>query len=189
MSETESLREAAKTIREQIDQKVAAIKSDPVMMDVLKLQTALNTLEGLMGEPSTSLAHLFGMQDEASTAMRPDEFYGLSALDAAKKYLEKRGEARPFNEIVEAIRAGGGKVESEEDLKLSLARSTYEVAKVNENTYGLVKFYAHVKRGRKRKGESEAQDADTDHEDLADVGEGTVPFVAAASADSKAMKK
>ncbi len=75
---------------------------------------------------------------------------------------------RGIDEIVQAVRAGGGRIDSEEDLRLSLSRSTYEVAKISENMYGLVEFYAHIKRerGKKKKvGVSESQDAELEHEE------------------------
>jgi hypothetical protein len=170
---SDTLRDAAKAVRQQLDEKVAAIKSDPAMAEVLKLQAGLNALESLAGDPSTTLAQLFGMDRvdaPAAPLIRADEFYGLAPLEAAKRYLKKRGEARQFDDILASIRAGGCRVESEEDLRLSLARSTYEVAKISENLYGLVEFYSHIKRerGKKKKGLSEGQDAEIEREETAE---------------------
>jgi len=145
---------AAEELRRKIDEKVGVIKADPNMAEVLRLQQGLNALEEIVGQPKSTLAQLFGLDAptaEASTSVysiRPDEYYGLDPLDAAKRYLKRRGQARPFKEIVEAIRRGGCKADNEQDLKMRMARSTYEVAVLPDEHYGLVEFYPHLKRGK-----------------------------------------
>jgi len=153
-------------LRNELDLRVAAIKNLPAMAEILKLQQALNALESAAGEPATTVAHLFGLDTEQDSRVRPDEFFGLSPLEGAKRYLKKRGEARPFEEILASIQAGGCRVDSAEDLRLSLSRSTYEVAKVGEDLYGLVEFYPHLKRERKKKraGMNEETDAEIERE-------------------------
>jgi len=147
---------AADEIRRQIDEKVALIKADPVMNEVLKLHEVLNGLEKLMDQPRTSLGDLLGFATEEASrlpgppSVRFDEFFGLAALEAAKKYLKKCTDARPFQEIVDAIRSGGGKVESEEDLRKGLSRSTLDMVKIGDR-YGLREHYPHIKIGKKRK--------------------------------------
>ncbi|MBV8518154.1 MAG: hypothetical protein JO197_12200 [Acidobacteria bacterium] len=145
---------AAEELKRKIDEKVMAMKADPSMAEVLRLQQGLNALEEIVGQPKSTLAQLFGL--DAPTAdsgasgysIRPDEYYGLDGLDAAKRYLKRRGQARPFREIVEAIRRGGCKVDNESELKVRMARSTYEVAVLPDEHYGLVEFYPHLKRGK-----------------------------------------
>ena len=58
-----------------------------------------------MGQPPTALSVLFGLEEGGE--IRPDEFYGMSGLEAAKRYLKKRGQARPFDEIGEERAEGG----------------------------------------------------------------------------------
>jgi hypothetical protein len=72
-------------------------------------------------------------------------------LEAAKRFIKKRGRACTLDEIVSGICAGGCQDVKEEELGKSLSRSTLEVAKVGEDLYGLVEFYPEVKRERKRK--------------------------------------
>ncbi len=146
----DSIRLAAEKLRQELDQKVEKLKADPIMAEVLRLHTALNTLEDLLQEPHTSLAVIFGMDKSSEVQIRADEFYGLQPLEAAKKYLRKAGEARPFQEIVEAIVKGACRVSDEDTLRRSLIRSTADVAKVSEDLFGLVEFYEHVKRGKRR---------------------------------------
>ena len=152
---------AADDLKRQLAEKVEAIKALPEMAEVLTLQQALNALEDVLKAQRTTLAEAFGLNKEVATAIRPDEFYGLSPLDAAKKYLKKRGEARPLSEIIEAIKSGGCSVGKADDLRTSLSRSTYEVAKVGEDLYGLVEFYKHLKRGGKKKNGGEDQGSAT----------------------------
>lgn len=161
---------AADDLRQKLAEKVEDIKALPEMLEVLKLHQALNALEDVLEAQPTTLSELFGLDTGSSTPIRPDEFYGLSALDAAKKYLKKRGRARPLKEVVEAIKAGGGASTSEEDLRLSLSRSTYEVAKVGEDVYGLVEFYPNLRRGKKKKADETPSTTMTP--DPADSGNG-----------------
>ena len=137
-----------------IQEKVAEIKNNPAMGEILKLMQALNSMEDLMSEPRTSLAQVFDLQLETEPSqhtIRFDEFVGFTPLEAAKKYLKKMKEARPFLEIVEAINGGGGKIGSEDELKTSLSRSTLEVVKIGER-YGLLEHYPQIKRGKKKRG-------------------------------------
>lgn len=138
-------------VRKQLEEKTAELRASPELAELLKLLHALNTLEELAGQEQTSLINVLGLQNSNGIAIRSDEFYELQPLQAAKKYLKKRGEARPLAEIIEGIRKGGGRVDSEDELRMSLSRSTYEIAKVGHDLYGLVEFYPHVRRGAKRK--------------------------------------
>jgi hypothetical protein len=56
-----------------------------------------------------------------------------------------------FTDIVAGLRAGGCTQFDEDALRRSLIRSTYEIAKINDDLFGLVEFYPHLKRGRRRR--------------------------------------
>lgn len=157
-------------IKTEISTVVDSIKTDPRLEALRKLQAALNNLEDIAGHPKTPLGALLkfdsgATEHVAGAFVAPDEFFGLEPLDAAKRYLKKVGPTRKsadFQEIVKAIRAGSGDPGNEDRLRVSLARSTFEVAKVGEDRFGLLEYYPHVKRGspgRKKKGESEVQSA------------------------------
>lgn len=158
---------AVEEIRSQVAGHVEALKSHEAMGSLLKAMPALNSLEDMLGQPRTSIAALFGGMDigasgdggagsrqsttgSAVSRVRFDEFYGVGMLDAAKRYLKKCTNARPFQEIVEAVQAGGGKVESENDLRTGLSRSTLDVVKIGDS-YGLLEHYPHIKRGGKKR--------------------------------------
>lgn len=146
---------AVDELKRKISEKVEALKADPTMAEVFRLQQGLNALEEIVGHPKSTLPQLFGLDAPAgesaqasAVAIRPDEYYGLDPLEAAKRYLKRRGQARSFREILESIRRGGCKVENENELKVRMARSTYEVAVLPDEHYGLVEFYPHLKRGK-----------------------------------------
>src|SRR5689334_15059796 len=109
------IRAAVEELRRRIDENVAQLKSHPALAEIGRLKESLNSLETLLGEPKTSLGTLLtfgigseGDEPELARFIRFDEFVGIGALDASKRYLRKRKDARPFDEIVLAIRAGGG---------------------------------------------------------------------------------
>jgi hypothetical protein len=145
-----ALNAAVEELREQLAASIESLKEDPKMAEVLKLHAALNTMEELIGAPPTSLSAAFAL--EPSMTVPPGEFYGMNALKAAKRFLKMRG--RPgasLNEIVAAVRAGGAKIDSVDKLRVSLGRSTTDVAIVGTGHYALLEFYPHVQRGKKGK--------------------------------------
>lgn len=145
---------AADEMRQMIEAKIGEIKSDPRMAEVLKLHQSLNGIQDLLGEVRTPLEELFGLTASAATPSKPvvrfDEFAGYTTLEAAKMYLRKMSDARPFREIVSAIVQGGGKVDSENQLQVSLGRSTLDIVKINE-AYGWIDNYPHIKAQRTTK--------------------------------------
>jgi hypothetical protein len=149
---------AAAEARRLIAEHVETVKQYQPFREVIRLHAGLNAIEDLMQQDRTSLGDLFGLGDIASTGSTPltrvkfDDFVGLQTLDAAKKYLRKATDARPFQEIVDAIKAGGGKVDDEDALRTGLSRSTLDIVKIGDR-YGLLEHYPHIKRGgKKRKG-------------------------------------
>ena len=155
----EAYRNALAQARNDLAAKVEEVKSSSLMTEILELHQTLNGLESLLKEPKTSLGSIFNLtkeEGETSTRVRFDEFYGLSALDAAKKYLKKCQDARPFKEIMEAVIDGGGKVDSEDQLKMSLSRSTLDVVKINER-YGFIDNYPLIKAQRASKARKQSK--------------------------------
>jgi hypothetical protein len=138
-------------LRSEIEGHVAAIKGEPSWAQIEKLYRALGTIEELADQPRTSLVELFGISDGAGrdVRVRQGEFYGLEPLEAAKRFLKKKGEAASLDVILAGLETGG--VKADKDLlRKSLSRSTWEIAKVGEDLYGLLEFYPHVKRGKKK---------------------------------------
>jgi hypothetical protein len=143
-----SLTNLVNGLKQELERAVAEIKSDQKMSKIFSLHQALNTLEESCGASKTDLADLFAFRSSATT--RPDEFYGVEPLEAAKRFLRKKGMAAAFAEILSAIRSGGCEVGDEEELRVSLGRSTRQVAKIGTDLYGLVEFYPDLRRGRPR---------------------------------------
>jgi len=124
------------------------------MSELIRLHAGLNAIEDLMQTPRTLLSNLLGLGDLIGNGSSPlsrvkfDDFVGLRDLDAAKKYLdEKCSDARQFQEIVDAIKAGGGKVDSEDALRTGLSRSTFDIVKIGDR-YGSLKHYSSKRRGK-----------------------------------------
>ncbi len=160
----EALNAAIDELRDQLATSIEAIKEDPKMSEVLKLHSALNTMEGLVGAAPTSLAAAFAL--EPSMIVQPGEFYGMNALRAAKRFLKMKGKAgASLPDIVIAVRAGGAKIESVDKLRVSLGRSTLDVAKVGLDHYSLLEFFPHVQRGKKGKTSAEGEPTDDDDEE------------------------
>jgi hypothetical protein len=56
-------------------------------------------------------------------------------------FLRKRGKPASLADIISGIKAGGGNPGPEGSLRTSLTRSTYQIAKINDDLFGLVEFY------------------------------------------------
>jgi hypothetical protein len=150
---SDSFTETIAKLKSEIEGHVVSMKAQPSWTQIEKLYRALGTIEELAETPRTSLVELFGIEDGTTgknVASKQGEFYGYEPLDAAKRFLKRKGEAAPLDNILAALELGG--VTANKDaLRLSLSRSTWDVAKVGEDIYGLLEFYPHVKRGAKGK--------------------------------------
>jgi hypothetical protein len=171
---SDTLNAAIEEMRDQLADSIERIKQEPKMAEILRLHSALNTLEGLVGVPPTSLSSAFAL--EANTMVEPGVFYGMNPLKAAKRFLKIKGKPASLNEIVSAIREGGVVVKSIDKLRVSLGRSNQDVAKVGPDHYGLLEFYPHVQRGKKGKAEEGVLSLDDDDDDSDDEGEGKPPL-------------
>src|ERR1017187_10033792 len=150
-----SLNETIEKLKAEIGGHVTIIKSNPSWAEVEKLYRALGTIEELAEAPHSTLVELFGIDDGAGTGgkfvrVKDGEFYGLEPLEAAKRFLKRKGEAATLPVIMEALKTGGVTA-NEDTLRLSLSRSTWDVAKISDDLYGLLEFYPHVKRGGRGK--------------------------------------
>jgi hypothetical protein len=169
----EEIRSAANAIRKEMDGRIAAIKANPEMAEVLRLQRALNAMEDLIGDQHTTLAQVFGLDAEQQNrpSVRPDEFYGWDQLEAAKVYIKKFKEARLFDEIVAQIKAGGGDVQNEKQLRTALGKSNFDVVKIGDY-YGWRENYPQAKRGARGSGvKGSTQTADGDEPEPTDASE------------------
>jgi len=162
MSEFEPMIE---TLKAQLETHIATIKSNDAWSQVEKIYRALGTIEELAGTPKTSLSTLFGFDDAGvSTSVTQGEFMGMDALDAAKLYMEKKkAVASSLDEIMEALKKGGAQSVNRDALSLKLSRSTWDVAKApGQELYTLVKYLPHLKRGKKKSGQTEEPETPTD---------------------------
>jgi hypothetical protein len=155
-------------LKSEIAGHVSQLKANPSWIEIEKLFTALNTIEGLSENPTkTSLAEVFGFSSNGETvSVQAGEFIGMDALEAAKLYMEKKkATASSLDEIIDAIEKGGAQNPTRDALAMSLARSTWDVVKApRQELYTLAKYAPHVKRGRKK---PEKNESDSDSESSA----------------------
>jgi hypothetical protein len=137
------------------------------MGEVARILMVINSIEEEHGLPKTALDSLgpgiswslalgeqVRMTDSntsglptRSNSIRPDEYLGERPLEAAKKYLKRIRQAAHIDQIAEAISKGGAAIKGSDwkgALEESLLRSTLEVVKVSDHTFGLVEFYSEA---------------------------------------------
>ena len=150
---TSSFLDTIEKLKGEIENHVETVKADPAWLQIEKLYRALTTIEDLAEVPQTTLAELFGFVGASvGVSVRPGEFIGMDALEAAKTYLEKKKDvAASLDEIVDALQKGGANLVGRDSLRTSLGRSTWDVVKApGQELYQLVKHSPHVKRGKKK---------------------------------------
>jgi len=89
--------------------------------------------------PSMSGAFIGG-----KPTIRPDEFFGVTQAEAARKYLQKVGHAVSFDELADALRKGGCKLSganAKQVLYISLIRNTRDFVPPQPGFVGLREFY------------------------------------------------
>ena len=109
-------------------------------------QTALGALvQGFSAEPGSAGQAARTAAGIRTVGIRPDEYLGKSALDAAKLYLAQLGHAAAVAEIADAVSKGGAAIKGGADwrdqLEMSMIRSVADVVKVQDGVFGLAKFY------------------------------------------------
>ncbi len=149
----DELLSAIETLKQRAIAQVNELKAQPQMAELLKIHVALNTLEGLCGIDLTALSTLFGLESaKPIEQIRPlvavGEFFGKTPLDAAKLYLKKKGKPASLDEIIMNLGLGSCEVKSKADLRVSLGRSTFEIARLNEDNFGLLDWYPDEKAKR-----------------------------------------
>jgi hypothetical protein len=159
---SDTLIAASEEVKKKIQDLAQQILQDERMAELKKLLTGLNTLEDLCSQPQSQMGSFFdfGQSDAGSSNIRPDEFYGLEPIQAAKRYLRKIGKSASLRDIVAALKSGGCDPGNDKAFAVSLARSTMEIAKIGDDLFGLVEFYPHLKRERgprKKKGNGGAE--------------------------------
>jgi hypothetical protein len=150
------LKDAAAELRRRIEAAVSEINALPQMAEIKTALQTLNGLEDLMKEQRTPLGEFFGVfvsgdvpraPQSAAPAVKVDEFFGMKDLEAAKAFLRKSRDPLLLQEIIEGVRAGGGRIESEERVRSGLSRSTLDVVKIGER-YGWLDNYPAEKEKR-----------------------------------------
>ncbi len=142
-------------------------KREGLLAELSKVNTAIGAIEELAGKPLSMPTNVNDsvVVERASAptptateppskklgTIRPDEYFGLSQGQAAKKYLQQVGYAAHIEEIIKGITRGGVKVagNSTRNLYIALVRNTTDFVLVGANTFGLREFYPHLRRGKK----------------------------------------
>src|SRR5258708_18398630 len=145
----DSLMAAIGTVKVKITEQIAALQDDPTWHEIKKLYQGLGTLEELCGVPKTDLSALLGIAGDSTATISKYEFAGQPPLEAAKQYLRKilaQGQkAASLVDILAALEQGG-LAAKRDDLRLSLSRSTTEIVKTDNDVYGLLEAFPHIKR-------------------------------------------
>src|SRR5437879_3252887 len=130
LSMSAEIQNAADVLRSKAAEKVEEIKGDPRMVEAFQFIAGLNALEVILQQPKTTISSLFafdaGEADATSSTatVAIDEFVNVAPLEAAKRYLKKVSRPpRSLDDIIAAIKAGGGEVPNRSSLRVGLNRS------------------------------------------------------------------
>jgi hypothetical protein len=153
MPSTDSIRDTLEQLRAQ----------EKKMSDDLNgLRFTIRSLERIAGIESPNAPSIENLADTISTGnrqevaisngtavagkimIRPDEFFGLTHAEAARRYLKRVGHAVSFAEMVDVLRRGGCKLTSadpEHVLWISLIKNSKDFVPPQAGYVGLREFY------------------------------------------------
>jgi hypothetical protein len=114
-----------------------------------RLDQLIVGMEAEMGQPDASVALAAddpgsgGTQPPVSVTIHPDSFFGLSIIEAAKKFLKMARRAQHLNAIADALAQGGLKRPADNVMSGILVRAAKgrEVIKVGKGMWGLTEWY------------------------------------------------
>lgn len=125
-------------------------KLNKLIEEETKIKKMLNEFatEMEMGIPFPDITR--GLIETNTTIIRDDDFVGRSPSTAVGEYLEKRGSAAKWDEIVEALKAGGfdwNKYGGVKKARGSIVKNTYTFKYIKQsNAFGLKKWYPEDKK-------------------------------------------
>jgi hypothetical protein len=162
MPTNDSLRETLTYFRQQREKKLQEAKAFDVTIQQLEreLGEAPNGAEIVLN-PADSLLPMTDRVEVATNGKKPeiraDEFFGMTQAEASRKYLKRVGHAVSFEDLVNALHAGGCKVGGENPkrvLYISLVRNTRDFVPPQQGYIGLREFYPGIARAPKDKPEN-----------------------------------
>jgi hypothetical protein len=158
MSNSDSIREAIDRLTQQEKKLVGELNELRVTIRTLK-RTAGMEVGSVEGEnadsqgafaPDAVVSPTPGSNGGRPT-IRPDEFFGTTHADAARRYLKRVGHAVSFAELVEVLRKGGCKLTSSEPEKvlwISLIKNSRDFVPPQPGYVGLREFYPTKARAK-----------------------------------------
>jgi hypothetical protein len=158
MSSSDSIREAIDRLSQQEKKLVGELNELRVTIRTLK-RTAGMEVGSVEGEnadsqvafaPDAVVSPTPGSNGGRPT-IRPDEFFGTTHADAARRYLKRVGYAVSFAELVEVLRKGGCKLTSSEPEKvlwISLIKNSRDFVPPQPGYVGLREFYPTKARAK-----------------------------------------
>jgi len=165
MSNSDSIREAIERLAQQEKKLVGELNELRVTIRTLKRTAGMEVGAGEEVQSADSQGAV--IQDAAASpvpasnggraTIRPDEFFGATHAEAARRYLKRVGHAVSFTELVDVLRRGGCKLTSSEPEKvlwISLVKNSKDFVPPQPGYVGLREFYparARAKQTNDRK--------------------------------------
>jgi hypothetical protein len=165
MSNSDSIREAIERLAQQEKKLVGELNELRVTIRTLKRTAGMEVGAGEEVQSADSqgaviqgaAASPLPASNGGRATIRPDEFFGATHAEAARRYLKRVGHAVSFTELVDVLRRGGCKLTSSEPEKvlwISLVKNSKDFVPPQPGYVGLREFYparARAKQTNDRK--------------------------------------
>lgn len=118
-----------------------------------QIDAAIAALTALAGVTSTTSGTNVSMPGKAT--IRPDEFFGMTIVEASKKYLGMMTRPQSGQTITDSLKAGGYLFQSEAPVQTvnSILNRAYneggDIVRVGKGMFGLAKWYPNRPRVRR----------------------------------------
>lgn len=140
-----------------------------------KLNSAISGIESMLGIASSPTTSNRNVDHKNDSIIQEDSFFGMTVLEAAKKYLAMGKKPMPVSSITDALKQGGYLFQTGNPLntvQAVLSRShsnSGDVVRVSKGTFGLAEWYSNRAKRKKSNGDKSTElTSDPSHESAAD---------------------
>jgi hypothetical protein len=148
-------------------------KLEILFNDVAETKKMLNRLALDLGEKEVPFPDIQPESLEGNKKIRPDHFFNMPLATAVRTFLQLKGVATSWDEIVAALREGNFDLprtsQAEDEARTTILRNTANFVLIGDNYFGLKTWYPEKKSPKSKNKKENVQKSDEESEEKSDV--------------------